>query len=209
MSRTWGPFTGRQLTTIICVIVLTIAFPFGASAVTGSSAFITDATTGNHATVYNGALTTNVAPTHNFVLTAITGVVEGDFTAVLSASSSHADIVTQIDLSWHGMTVGTDYLYITLGKVNPNAVGDGPCGSLSNKPVETMYFPNAQDLRQFMFNPGYVVPGGTSLCIGFSGAGALTARAYGYFTASTAVASPFLGRMVDRRAVVFGSFLAR
>jgi hypothetical protein len=190
-------------------MALTVAFPFGASAVTGSSAFITDATTGNHATVSNGALITNIAPTHNFVMTPITAALDGDFTAVVSVVSSHADIVTQLDLSWHGMTAGTDYLYVTLGKVNPTAVGNGPCGLLSSKPVEMMYFPNVQDLRQFMFNPGYIVPGGTSLCVGFSGAGALTARAYGYFTSSTAVVSPFLGRMQSARVASFTNLLKR
>jgi len=54
--RTWGPFTGRQLTTIICVVAVMILFPVGASAVTGNNVFLTDASSGNSANVTNGRL---------------------------------------------------------------------------------------------------------------------------------------------------------
>jgi hypothetical protein len=46
-----GPFTGRQLTTIICIVAGFALFTVGAWAVSGSNAFITDATTGKHAAV--------------------------------------------------------------------------------------------------------------------------------------------------------------
>jgi hypothetical protein len=48
---TWGPFTGRQLTIIICTVVVTVLFPIGAWAVTGNNVFVTDATNGRHAAV--------------------------------------------------------------------------------------------------------------------------------------------------------------
>ena len=41
-QRHWGPFTGGQLTTIICVIVITTLFPVGAWALTTSNVVITD-----------------------------------------------------------------------------------------------------------------------------------------------------------------------
>ena len=44
--KTWGPFTGRQLTTIICVVFVTVMFPVGAWAVAGSNVFVTDAVSG-------------------------------------------------------------------------------------------------------------------------------------------------------------------
>ena len=55
--RGWGPFTGRQLTTIICVGLVTILFPVGAWAVTGSDVFITARPPAAHAAVNSsGAL---------------------------------------------------------------------------------------------------------------------------------------------------------
>jgi hypothetical protein len=103
------------------------------------------------------------------------------------------------------MTPGTDYMIFALGKVDPLNPGHGPCGKLSEHAGQEMYFANAHDVRQLMFNPGFVIVPSTSLCVGFAGAGSLAARAYGYFTPKTAVVSPFLGRM--SRATVFTSFL--
>src|SRR5258708_4598589 len=42
-TKHFGSFTGRQLTTIICVLAVTVAFPVGAwAAISGSPVFITD-----------------------------------------------------------------------------------------------------------------------------------------------------------------------
>jgi hypothetical protein len=196
--KTWGPFTGRQLATIICVLVVALTFPFGAWAVSGSNAFITDAVSGNHASVSNGALVTNVAPTHNFISSPIAEADDQSLVPLLTTPTTHANVITQVDVDWHGMTTPTDYMMITLAKVDPLNPGNGPCGLPSSKAFEQLYFPNASDYRQLMFNPGFVVPGGLTLCFGFVGSGSITSRAYGYFTASTAVVSPFLGRMMKR-----------
>ena len=57
-----GPFTGRQLTTIIVTLIVVVLFPLGAWAVTGSNVFVTDATSGAHAKVdSNGNLQTKVS----------------------------------------------------------------------------------------------------------------------------------------------------
>jgi len=50
-TKTWGPFTGRQLTTIICVLIVTVLFPVAAWAVTGSHVFITDPRNGHYGAV--------------------------------------------------------------------------------------------------------------------------------------------------------------
>ena len=50
-GRGWGPFSGGQLTTMVCVIVAAVAFPVAASAVTGSNVFVADATSGRTAKV--------------------------------------------------------------------------------------------------------------------------------------------------------------
>jgi hypothetical protein len=49
--RGLGPFTGRQLTTIICVLTVAIVAPIGAWAVTGSNVFVTDPISGAQAKV--------------------------------------------------------------------------------------------------------------------------------------------------------------
>src|SRR5260221_13076089 len=51
-GRGWGPFTGAQLTIIVTAVVVMVMLPVGAFAVvTGSNVFVTDATSGKHATV--------------------------------------------------------------------------------------------------------------------------------------------------------------
>jgi len=50
-GKTWGPFTGRQLTTIICVAIVTVLFPVTAWGIAGSSVFVTDPHTKNHASI--------------------------------------------------------------------------------------------------------------------------------------------------------------
>ena len=50
-TKTWGPFTGRQLTTIICVAIVTVLFPVTAWGITGSSVFVTDPHTKAHASI--------------------------------------------------------------------------------------------------------------------------------------------------------------
>jgi hypothetical protein len=204
----WGPFTGRQLTTIICVIAALVLFPFGAwAAVAGSNAFITDPSTGNRASVSNGQLTTNVAPTHNFISSTDVGAPSnGNAVAVITASSTHADLITQVDLDWDTMTPGTDYAFFGLGKVDPLNPGNGPCGLISEKAQESFDFSVANDTRAFNFNPAFAIPGGMSLCIAeVTTNGFFEARAYGYFTTSTAVASPFLGRWLSRGAAAISA----
>jgi hypothetical protein len=50
-AKTWGPFTGRQLTTIICVAIVTVLFPVTAWGIAGSSVFVTDPHTKAHASI--------------------------------------------------------------------------------------------------------------------------------------------------------------
>ena len=51
-GRGWGPFSGAQLTVIVTAVVVMVMLPVGAFAVvSGSNVFVTDATSGKHATV--------------------------------------------------------------------------------------------------------------------------------------------------------------
>jgi hypothetical protein len=60
-AKTWGPFTGRQLTTIICVGIVTVLFPITAWGVTGSSVFLADPHSKAHASI-NQAGQLSVSP---------------------------------------------------------------------------------------------------------------------------------------------------
>jgi len=61
-GRGLGPFTSTQLTTIIVTLLILVAFPFAAFAVTGSNVFVTDATSGARAKVDSlGNLQTKVS----------------------------------------------------------------------------------------------------------------------------------------------------
>jgi hypothetical protein len=54
-GRGWGPFSGGQITVIILAVVVMVGLPVGAFAVvSGSNVFVTDATSGKHATVNPG-----------------------------------------------------------------------------------------------------------------------------------------------------------
>src|SRR5690348_7576648 len=55
-GRGIGPFTSGHLTIIAVTVLILVAFPFAAFAVTGNNVFVTDASSGNHAQVANGKL---------------------------------------------------------------------------------------------------------------------------------------------------------
>ncbi len=55
-GRGLGPFSSGHLTAIVITLLILVAFPFAAFAVTGNNVFVTDATSGNRATVVGGKL---------------------------------------------------------------------------------------------------------------------------------------------------------
>jgi len=61
-GRGLGPFSSGHLTVIVVTLVIAVAFPFAAFAVTGSNVFVTDATSGTRAKVDSlGNLQTRVS----------------------------------------------------------------------------------------------------------------------------------------------------
>ena len=76
--KSWGPFSGGQLTIIIVAIVVMVALPVGAFAVSGTNSFITDATTGAQAKVSTaGALSTAEAGQTVIIVSGTTTVTNG------------------------------------------------------------------------------------------------------------------------------------
>jgi hypothetical protein len=109
-GRGLGPFTGRQLTVIVCVAVVMVMFPIGAFAVTGTSIFVTDHTTGKQARVTGaGQLVTTPA----FLKDLRTGpptAAAGTCKPIATPTGGAALIVTSVNVAWSGMTPGTDFL---------------------------------------------------------------------------------------------------
>jgi len=74
-GRGLGPFTSGHLTVIVVTLVIVVAFPFAAFAVTGNNVFVTDATSGNHAGVANGRLKVDAGTSFGLVPTVSQGGV--------------------------------------------------------------------------------------------------------------------------------------
>jgi hypothetical protein len=55
-TRGLGPFASGHLTIIVVTLMVVVGFPFAATAVTGSNSFITDAVSGNQASVQTNRL---------------------------------------------------------------------------------------------------------------------------------------------------------
>jgi hypothetical protein len=147
VSRGWGPFSGGQLTTIICVIVVTALFPVTSWATTGSAVFLTDPHNNHHASIDaagevqthpNGTQAVNgtvkVAGTANVsgtVTVAGTANVSGSVTATPTVPSASYN-----SFSIAGETVGCssetapvpvgEALIITSITVRVASVGTGP-----------------------------------------------------------------------------------
>jgi hypothetical protein len=185
-GRGWGPFSGGQLTTMVCVIVAAVAFPVAASAVTASKVFVTDATSGTTAKVstagavsvagsvtskLKGSTSGNKAEVTNAqqLLTAeapLSASVTGTMLAlaqstepVLNLSSGHAIIVTSVTLSAQGPTGSGPFasLYVS---------SDSTCASSSTRDVGEVFFPSGVNSTSVLpFAAGVPVPDGVQLCV--------------------------------------------
>jgi len=121
-AKTWGPFTGRQLTTIICVAVVVVLFPVAAWGISTSSVFLTDPHTKAHASITKqGQLSTRAT---------VSGTV---FTQVSPGASYNA--VQQLDQSKEGCSPVTStvpsghVLVVTSVTVSVESVSAGPVDS--------------------------------------------------------------------------------
>jgi hypothetical protein len=193
--KTWGPFTGRQLTTLLCVLIVMVLFPVGAWAVSGSNVFVTDATTGARASVdashnlqtkVNGLVTANQSPTQNFVQSTET-LLPATYVPVISATATHAFVITDMHLDWENQIPGNeDYVEVNLGTAGT------PCTSMSTKALEYFDLPDQNDSRDVPYTTGYVVPAGKSLCAAAPvNDGDVVIRVFGYFVGASSVVSPF------------------
>lgn len=168
--RGWGPFSGAQLTIIIVAVILMILLPVGAFAVaSGSNSFVTDATTGKHATVNaNGQLATTVngvvaATPSTFVRTS-TVLMNATCTKLYAAPATRAVVFKTLigNTLKYDATSGAPDVYIT---------SDPMCAVNPARFVTDMGLPTGLGQGETQLDPGLVVPAGTSLYALLTGTG--------------------------------------
>lgn len=103
-----GPFTGGQLTVLLITGMLVIGLPVGAyAAVTGSNVFITDHTSGAHASVApNGDLQTFATPPGDGIYMSSGGTGTGQTCSFYVVPSGETLIVTGVQFVPQGATGG-------------------------------------------------------------------------------------------------------
>jgi hypothetical protein len=188
--RTWGPFTGGQLTTIIVAIVVMALFPVGAWAASGSNAFVTDAVSGQHASVNStGALNVAQSSPKSF-FSAATLASQSSFEPVFVADASHAFIVTSVVVNVLDDTAvgAARKLRLAVSKKN------GSCDNLAFDPqsnIAPIYFtPSGVGTEVEPFQPGFVVPAHRALCVANSDPLTVEADVFAYGFKVPAASAP-------------------
>jgi hypothetical protein len=187
LGRGWGPFSGGQLTMIIVTFAVLLLFPIGAWAVSGSNVFVTDATSGSHASVNSGALTVATASPKNFFVRG-GSPGNGTFTRLLKPPPGKAAIVTSIvfDVYNAAATGGGHNIAAAVSRT------DTSCGSIVLDPAT--FFPafdfNPPGIGDTVipFQPGLVIPANRALCVANFDTANLSVEvyAYGYYVAASA-----------------------
>jgi hypothetical protein len=184
-GKHWGPFSGRQLTTIICIIGGLALFPIGAAAVvTGSNTFVTDASTGKHVRVdASGALRTWALPANWFTLGPQAGAIapSGSPNVLPSPSGTRFAISSFTVTNGSGTALTFSLNAYAMSGTLPH------CGNLSNVlviadgPVVTV---GANSTVSLTYPTPFITSriSGTSVCLAAGGSGnaGLTWAATGY-----------------------------
>jgi len=159
-GRGWGPFTGRQLTTMFVTVVVMAMLPVGAYAVaSGTNTFITDPASNAHARVNgSGQLNVSAAGAKTFFEKNTFGVPT-TATPIATPPAGRALVVTSIAIdTWDASVTGVgEFLALQM------STADSTCSLL---PVDWVYGlnPGALGSTVVPFQPGIVVPAGRSLC---------------------------------------------
>jgi hypothetical protein len=159
-TKTWGPFNGRQLTTIIVALIVGVVMvPTGAFAVTTLKSVVINDPTGTHRALVDktGSLQVAAAPPRAFFQNQSFGLSSG-FVALASPPAGSALIVTTIHLD----TVADP----TPGN-GQNVFFEVETGTCSGNQVGT-YFqvvnPPSVGETDVPLSPGLGIPAGDTLC---------------------------------------------
>jgi hypothetical protein len=121
-GRGWGPFSGGQLTAIVLGIVLAVAFPVGAWAISGTTVFVTDNVSGKTAAV-NASRQLSVAATGSVTATPTPPDASFDQfssidnpgvcnTVISTVPAGKALVVTSVTVDVRGGTTGPFAVYV-------------------------------------------------------------------------------------------------
>jgi hypothetical protein len=186
-GRGWGPFSGGQLTTMVCVIVAAVAFPVGAWAVSGSNVFVTDATSGAHAAVSSsgavsvtGTVTANNANAknlyENFAVTSSTL-----FVPVAQPAAGKALVITSLEFNTYaGAAQGNNLIYAV------SAI-DATCSFSAG--VVGYVDPASNGVTSIPIPSGLVIPANRALCVADSEGLGVTATTFGYLVSASSAPS--------------------
>lgn len=211
-GRGLGPFTSGHLTIIVVTVVIIVAFPFAAYAVTGSNVFVTDATSGNRAAVAGGKLKVDtglsafgvvpvapVAPTiypTNDIIHTDNGL-GADYVVVNDCSSGlcqtlfkppagKAAVVTSIHIDTYQVSGPGGGVFVDIVRSS-----DGTCNASSlDRDIEVINPAGiGETVLPYDLPGGLPVAAGRALCVSKGGNVFSQASAWGYAVASNAVPS--------------------
>jgi hypothetical protein len=174
--RGLGPFSGGQLTVIVVTAIVALALPIGAYAtITGSNAFITDHTTGAHASVQSTGelLTTSVPPIGGVEFTVERNPTVKTCTTFTVPTGS-ALVVTSVTFEPAGATVGSDAT-LSVELFHTTCLSPGPIVATGRYSADGAY--------EQQFTPGVGIESGSRLWLNLGGS-ALTssfATVRGYY----------------------------
>jgi hypothetical protein len=211
-GRGLGPFTSGHLTVIVVTLLILVAFPFAAFAVTGNNVFITDPTSGNRANVANGKLKVDtgigtffgvvpvapvaheIYPTNDIIhtvnanldLVAADDCPSATCQTLLKPPAGKAAVVTSIhiDTGRAAVTGGGESLQVFRSS-------NGTCSIASGDRTIEYFNPGGvgETVLPYDVPGGLPVPAGTALCVFNADTTnlAFEVSAWGYAVASTAV----------------------
>jgi hypothetical protein len=161
---------------MVCVIVVTIAFPMGAWAVTGSNSFITDAHSGAHATVSKsgalsvaGTVITGAAPLNSLYHTEQAFDEEG-YASVATAPTGKTLVITSLYVDAVALGDSEGETFLAVDTTSSTCSGSQTQAIIVTQP--------SIGLASVSIPSGLVIPAHGALC-GFSSANA-RAFVFGY-----------------------------
>jgi hypothetical protein len=186
-GRGWGPFSGGQLTTMVCVIVAAVAFPVGAWAVvSGSNVFVTDATSGSRAAVSTsgavsvaGGVTANNASPKN--LFRHWGIPSAAYTNVGAPPAGKALVVTSIVIDTYSDPTPNSSAALSFVVSSMDAT----CAHQVQALI-TDVNPSGFGMTTIPFPSGVVIPAGRALCSAKTASIGVEIGVYGYLVAASA-----------------------
>jgi len=218
-GRGLGPFSSGHLTTIIVTVVIVVAFPFAAYAVTGNNVFVTDASSGVRAKVdaKNNLNTAIHDPTsgvgakvdvngnlHSYVSGSVTAPAtqpSGSFfaetqVALLAGGGNNIDIAgppTGKALMLTSISVDVTSLPTPGGQsFSCRKIGGAACSNATKDRNIGQFTATGVGLETISMPSGVPIPNGDRVCIYWNGGGnpQVGAMVYGYTVSAALCQSP-------------------